>query len=724
MKHFAIQLLIIIGLPFNIYTATCKTLSPESKNRLLNNLHKVREVITSELNSISDIITTQPTYQAYAQPAAIQSYYSEASSPASATCTSYDSDTETISLSASVAEETNAAISHDLPADNSETIEKPEPQATSHTESTALGVSIAAFNSTKTSGEADPTSTQAPTLCGRPITVEEGYSQEIADALLSVLNKEKAQKKAAAHKKPKDEKPIINQASSSCEGEGSLDSEIVVSPGTLTKLDREYWPNERDYNHFVKNVYAYEAMLKDGTSVSDKQSLAQVQIDLEYIKNSANSKIKVIVKQDSLPSSPQAVGASSSSSSTSSYNYFQQTQSPQLNAVPMRQVVVPFVCPNGFHGDNCTHDKISRVMMVPDPVQVAENQRKQESVRIANSNAIIQRLTNGKGQSWLTADQERARDANDPEAFDRATAERKLFEKRRTSTQQFNPNQNEASNDETERKIAEEQAKLIERVPDSPGTLARKIAEAKVAEEQAKKAAQQKDIEDGINNMIIENEWRERVRSKRPANQLLNLALNVVSLLRGNVAGGGAGSSPIPNAGGTIALTAGRALAVGVSATAGVAISAAKDLLSYFTGGSAGSTEEPKDEAKNTGAKSKEQSTKNDSGVKSNESKKIEWTPHRHKHVPQKNLSWKEVISYTKHGDAKYKHGIDIETIERLAWDKGISVNNGKNWKVIKFDHIIGAKTGIETPYMRIEMSSNTIHGHPITPAEYLGYVK
>ena len=42
----------------------------------------------------------------------------------------------------------------------------------------------------------------------------------------------------------------------------------------------------------------------------------------------------------------------------------------------------------------------------------------------------------------------------------------------------------------------------------------------------------------------------------------------------------------------------------------------------------------------------------------------------------------------------------------------------------MKFDYIIGAKSGIETNCMRIEMSANTIHGHPIIAIEYMELLK
>lgn len=83
-------------------------------------------------------------------------------------------------------------------------------------------------------------------------------------------------------------------------------------------------------------------------------------------------------------------------------------------------------------------------------------------------------------------------------------------------------------------------------------------------------------------------------------------------------------------------------------------------------------------------------------------------------------MSWKQVIKSTKSGPAKYHTSIvDIEAFEREAWSTGIPVTNEKNWKVKKYDTIIGATEGKETYYVRIECSADTIHGHPISESEY-----
>lgn len=87
-------------------------------------------------------------------------------------------------------------------------------------------------------------------------------------------------------------------------------------------------------------------------------------------------------------------------------------------------------------------------------------------------------------------------------------------------------------------------------------------------------------------------------------------------------------------------------------------------------------------------------------------------------------MSWSDIRNYTKTGPAMYKPDINIEAIERYAWEYGIPTTNGKTWKVMQFDEIIGAIDGKDTKYMRIEMTQNTIHGHPITEAEYRKLLK
>jgi hypothetical protein len=74
---------------------------------------------------------------------------------------------------------------------------------------------------------------------------------------------------------------------------------------------------------------------------------------------------------------------------------------------------------------------------------------------------------------------------------------------------------------------------------------------------------------------------------------------------------------------------------------------------------------------------------------------------------------------YTKNGPAKYIPGTDIESLERMVWHNGSPVTNGRTWKVMEFDKVIGASEGIESKWIRVEMSANTIHGHPISLNEF-----
>ena len=122
-----------------------------------------------------------------------------------------------------------------------------------------------------------------------------------------------------------------------------------------------------------------------------------------------------------------------------------------------------------------------------------------------------------------------------------------------------------------------------------------------------------------------------------------------------------------------------------------------------------------------SGHNDKENCGKGKNTGKANSSANLNWTNHGHKHFPDKNKSWNNIVKSTKNGPAKYSLEIkNIEIFERDAWKKGTPVTNGKNWKVKKYDKIIGATEGKETQYVRIENSANTIHGHPISESEYV----
>ncbi len=67
---------------------------------------------------------------------------------------------------------------------------------------------------------------------------------------------------------------------------------------------------------------------------------------------------------------------------------------------------------------------------------------------------------------------------------------------------------------------------------------------------------------------------------------------------------------------------------------------------------------------------------------------------------------------------------MNIKELELNAWKYGQKTTNGKNWKVFKSNEIIGANSGKETCFMRVECSANTIHGHPILESQYLELIK
>lgn len=116
---------------------------------------------------------------------------------------------------------------------------------------------------------------------------------------------------------------------------------------------------------------------------------------------------------------------------------------------------------------------------------------------------------------------------------------------------------------------------------------------------------------------------------------------------------------------------------------------------------------------------------KNEKQILSKEIEQVRWASDYHKHKPPQNVAWKDIVRSTTYGDAKYKPEINIKELELHAWKNGQPVTiPGKNWKVFKCDEIIGANSGKETCYMRVECSANTIHGHPISESNYLRYLK
>lgn len=97
----------------------------------------------------------------------------------------------------------------------------------------------------------------------------------------------------------------------------------------------------------------------------------------------------------------------------------------------------------------------------------------------------------------------------------------------------------------------------------------------------------------------------------------------------------------------------------------------------------------------------------------------MKWTSHGGKHFPPKGVAWQKIVKSTGGGPAKYFPGVDIENLERLVFKTGTPAVNGKPWKVMEFQSIVGASDGQESRWIRVESSAGTLHGHPITHDEF-----
>ena len=108
----------------------------------------------------------------------------------------------------------------------------------------------------------------------------------------------------------------------------------------------------------------------------------------------------------------------------------------------------------------------------------------------------------------------------------------------------------------------------------------------------------------------------------------------------------------------------------------------------------------------------------------SNATAEVTWTAHGNKHVANGRVPWQKVVESTKNGPAKYLPNTAIEALERMVSRLGNPVTNGKTWKVMEFPNEIGASGGKSSRWVRVEESAGTIHGHPITFAEFTKLTK
>lgn len=102
----------------------------------------------------------------------------------------------------------------------------------------------------------------------------------------------------------------------------------------------------------------------------------------------------------------------------------------------------------------------------------------------------------------------------------------------------------------------------------------------------------------------------------------------------------------------------------------------------------------------------------------------VKWTQYGGKHAASPKIPWSKVVKGTITGPAKYKPGTLIEALEQKVWAQGRAVTSGKPWKVMEFAEEVGASGGKGSRWVRVEESAGTIHGHPITEAEFKKLIK
>jgi RHS repeat-associated protein len=111
--------------------------------------------------------------------------------------------------------------------------------------------------------------------------------------------------------------------------------------------------------------------------------------------------------------------------------------------------------------------------------------------------------------------------------------------------------------------------------------------------------------------------------------------------------------------------------------------------------------------------------SKNIPGAGGAESAGPKWSPAGRKHTVDARVPWKDVVKSTKSGAAKYRPGFSVEELEKRVWAEGQPVSTGRSSKVMEFAEEIGASEGKPSRWVRVDESAGTIHGHPITEADF-----
>jgi len=100
--------------------------------------------------------------------------------------------------------------------------------------------------------------------------------------------------------------------------------------------------------------------------------------------------------------------------------------------------------------------------------------------------------------------------------------------------------------------------------------------------------------------------------------------------------------------------------------------------------------------------------------------KNLKRSTHGYKHM--KVTKWNEnVIKSTKYGDAQYKPGVNIASLEQKALEKGNAYNvKGEQYIIYDTGEVIGASNGKETTKILVKISGDTYHSMPISTKDHI----
>src|SRR5690606_14956414 len=92
------------------------------------------------------------------------------------------------------------------------------------------------------------------------------------------------------------------------------------------------------------------------------------------------------------------------------------------------------------------------------------------------------------------------------------------------------------------------------------------------------------------------------------------------------------------------------------------------------------------------------------------------------KHLPSRRVlsQGPEVFAEATRGrPALYLQHEQVQQLETTAWERGVTTRTGNTeYRVWRFDDIIGASDGELTRCIRVEVTAGVLHGHPVPDRE------